>query len=114
MVMMTFQTRLKKSKKPTKPRIRFDLEKLNDPLVMSASRQLQVVDLHLLSRWLDEAADLDSMGTHFNKAVTETAAELHTKQRQKSKLWVTPEITDLYVQIQDLKKERGARRSQRL
>ena len=31
MVMMTFQTRLKNSMKATHPRIRFDLEKLNDP-----------------------------------------------------------------------------------
>ena len=36
MVMMTFQTRLKNSRKSTQPRIRFDLEKLNDPTVMSA------------------------------------------------------------------------------
>ena len=36
MVMMTFQVRLKNSRKPTQPRIRFDLEKLNDPTVMSA------------------------------------------------------------------------------
>ena len=36
MVMMTFQTRLKNSRKPTQPRIRFDLEKLNDPTVMGA------------------------------------------------------------------------------
>ena len=34
-VMMTFQTRLKNSRKPTQPRIRFGLEKLNDPIVMS-------------------------------------------------------------------------------
>ena len=36
MVMMTFQTSLKNSRKPTQPRIRFDLEKLNDATVMSA------------------------------------------------------------------------------
>ena len=30
MVMMTFQTRLKNSRKQTQPRIRFDLEKLNE------------------------------------------------------------------------------------
>ena len=35
-VIMPFQIRLKKSKKPTQPRIRFDLEKLNDPLMMNA------------------------------------------------------------------------------
>ena len=35
MVMMIFQTRLKNSRKPSQPRIRFDLKKLNDPTVMS-------------------------------------------------------------------------------
>ena len=36
MVMMIFQTRLKNSREPTQPIIRFDLEKLNDPTVTSA------------------------------------------------------------------------------
>ena len=36
MVMMTFQKWLKNSRKPTQPEIRFNLEKLNDPTVMSA------------------------------------------------------------------------------
>ena len=40
-VMMTFRTRLKKSRKPTQPRIRFDLEKLNDPTVMSVFQALK-------------------------------------------------------------------------
>ena len=31
MVMMTFQVRLKKTRKPNQPRLRFDLEKLRDP-----------------------------------------------------------------------------------
>ena len=29
--MMTFQVRLKKTRKPNQPRLRFDLEKLRDP-----------------------------------------------------------------------------------
>ena len=41
------------------------------------------------------SCDLDSMVTHFNKTVTETAAELLGKQRQKREPWVTPEILDL-------------------
>ena len=36
MVMKTFQTRLKNARKPSQPRIRFDLKKLNDPTVMRA------------------------------------------------------------------------------
>ena len=52
-------------------------------------------------------ADLDSMVTHFNKAVTDTAAELLGKQRRKRKPWVTPEILDLCDHRLDLEKKRG-------
>ena len=31
LVIMTFQVRLKKARKPNQPRLRFDLEKLRDP-----------------------------------------------------------------------------------
>ena len=80
MVMMTFQTRLKGSRKPTQPRIRFDLEKLNDPTVMSAFQASgRFAPLAML---VDEDVDLDSMVTYFNKAVTDTAAELLGKQRR--------------------------------
>ena len=70
-MVMTFQTRLKNSREP----IRFDLEKLNDPTVIGG-RFAPIATL------VDEDADLDSMATHFNKAVTDTAAELLGKQRR--------------------------------
>ena len=38
-----------------------------------------------LATLVDEDAALDSMVTHFNKAVTDTAAELLGKQRRKRK-----------------------------
>ena len=60
-----------------------------------------------LATLVDEDADLDSMVTHFNKAVTDTAAELLGKQRRKRKPWVTPEILDLCDQRRDLKKKSG-------
>ena len=60
-----------------------------------------------LATLVDEDADLDSMVTHFNKAVTDTAASLLGKQRRKRKPWVTPEILDLCDQRRDLKKKRG-------
>ena len=47
------------------------------------------------------------MVTHFNKAVTDTAAELLGKQRRKRKPLVTPDILDLCDQRRDLKKKRG-------
>ena len=85
MVMMTFQTCLKNSRKPTQPRIRFDLEKLNDPTVMSAFHAAIGGRFASLATLVDEYADLDSIVTHFKKAVTDTAAELHGKQRWKRK-----------------------------
>ena len=45
--------------------------------------------------------------THFNKAVTDTAAEFLGKQRRKRKPCVTLEILDLCDQRRDLKKKRG-------
>ena len=107
MLMMTFQTRLKNPRKPTQSRIRFDLKKLNDPTVMSAFQATIGGRFAPLATLVDKDADLDSMVTHFNKAVTDTAAELLGKQRRKRKPWVTPEILDLCDQRRDLKKRRG-------
>ena len=56
---------------------------------------------------VDEDTDLDSMVTHFNKAVSDSADELLCKQRQTRKPWVTPEILELCDQIRDLKKQRN-------
>ena len=106
-MVMTFQTRLKNSRKPTQARIRFDLEKLNDPTVMSVFQATIGGRFAPLATLVDEDADLDSMATHFSKAVTDTAAELLGKQRQKRKSWVTPEILDLCDQRRELKKKRG-------
>ena len=107
MVMMTFQTRLKNSRKPTQPRIRFDLEKLNDPTVMCAFQANIGGRFAPLATLVDVDADLNSMVIPFNKAVTDTAAELIGKQRRKRKHWVTPENLDLCDQRRDLKKKRG-------
>ena len=70
-MVMTFQTRLKNSRKPTQPRIRFDLEKLNDPTVMSAFQATIGGRFAPFATVVDEDVDLDSMATHFNKAVTQ-------------------------------------------
>ena len=107
MVVMTFQTRLKKSRKPTQQRIMFDLEKLNDPTVMSAFQAFIGVRFAPLAILIDEDADLDSMVNHVNRAVTDTAAEHFGKQRRKRKPWVIPEILHLCDQRRDLRKKRG-------
>ena len=88
---------------------------MNDPTVISAFQATIGSRFAPLATLVDEDADLDSMVTHFNKALTDTAAELLGKQRRKWKSWVTSEILDLCDQRQDLKKkERRASRSQRL
>ena len=87
---------------------RFDLEKLKDPTVMGAFQATILGGRFApLATLVDEGADLDSMVIHFNKAVTDTAAELLGTQRRKKKPWVTPEILDLCDQRRDLKKKRG-------
>ena len=109
-MVMTFQTRLKNSRKPTQPRIRFDLEKLNDPTLMSAFKTTIGGRFAPLATLVDEDADLDPMATHFNKAVTDTAAELLGKQSRQRKSWVTPEILDLCDQRRDLKKREASQK----
>ena len=72
-------TRLQNPRKPTQPRIRFDLEKLNDPTVVNAFQATIGGRFAPLATLVDEDADLDSMVTmvtHCHKAVTDTAAEL--------------------------------------
>ena len=113
MVKLTFQISLKKSRKPTSPKIMFDLENLNDPTMMSPFQASIGGRFAPLATMVDSDADLDSMVTHLNKAVTDTAAELLGKQRRKRKPCVTPEILDLCDQRRDLKKKRQTRRSQR-
>ena len=108
MVMMTFQTRLKNSSQPAQLRIRYDLEKLTDPTVMSAFQATIGGRFAPLATLVDEDADLDSMFTNFNKAVTDTAAELLGKQRRKREPWVTHEILDLCDQRRDLEKNKEA------
>ena len=76
--MLTFQIRLKKSRKTSQPRIRFDLEKLNDPTVRSGFQAPIGGRFAPLATLVDEDADLDSM-----------------------------EILDLCDQKPDLKKKRG-------
>ena len=54
--------------------------KLNDPTMMSAFQATIGGKLAPLATLVNEDADLDSIVTHFNKAITNTAAELLGKQ----------------------------------
>ena len=106
MVMMT-PDRPYEFKETNPAKNQFDLEKLNDPTVMSASQATIGGRFTPLATLVDEDADLDSTVTHFNKAFTDTAAELLGKQCRKRKPWVTPKILDICDHRLDLKKKRG-------
>ena len=50
---------------------------------------------------------MDTMVTHFKKAVTDSAAKRLGKQRRKKKPWVTLELLDLCDKRRNMKKKRG-------
>ena len=50
----------------------------------------------LLTIFSNEDADIDSMITTFNTAMTETARKILGKHRQKKKPWIIAEILDLF------------------
>ena len=82
-----------------------DLRKPAAPTVMSAFHTTIGGRFESLATLVDEHAKIDSVATHFNKAVTDTATELFGKLCRKRKPWVIPESLDLGDQRQDLKEK---------
>ena len=82
---MTFRLRLKKISKPKHTRLKFDLEKLNDPNVLETFQAMIGGKFAPLTIMANEDKDLDSVITTFNTAVTEAASEILGKHRQKKK-----------------------------
>ena len=104
LVMMTFQVRLKKTRKPNQPRLRFDLEKLRDPDVACTFQATIGGKFAPLIGLSDE--DMDTMITTYNTAVTDAASEILGKQRRRKKPWITKDVLDLCDERRDLKKKR--------
>ena len=106
LVMMTFQVRLKKARKPNQPRLRFDLEKLRDPDVACTFQATVSGKFAPLTGLSDEDMDMDTMITTYNTAVTDAAIEILGKERRRKKPWVTKYVLDLCDERRDLKKKR--------
>ena len=104
LVMMTFQVRLKKTRKPNQPRLRFDLEKQRDPDVACTFQATIGTKFATLIGLSDE--DMDTMITTYNTAVTDAASEILGKERRSKKPWVTKDVLDLCDDRRDLKKKR--------
>ena len=103
LVMMTFQVRLKKTRKPNQPRLRFDLEKLRDPDVACTLQATIGGKFAPLIGLSDEDMDMDTMITTYNTAVTDAASEILGKERRRKKPWVTKDVLDLCDERRDLK-----------
>ena len=104
--MITCNVRLKK--KITKPKYttyKFDLEKLKDPSVLETFQAMIGGEFAPLTIMKYEDADMHSLVTTFNTAVTERASEILGKHRQKKKPWVTAEILDLCDRRRELRKK---------
>ena len=106
LVMMTFQVRLKKTRKPNQPRLRFDLEKLRDPDVACTFQATIGGKFAPLIGLSDEDMDMDTMITTDNTAVTDAASEILGQERRRKKPWVTKDVLDLCDERRYLKKER--------
>ena len=106
MLMMTFHLRLKRISKPRRTRLKFDLEKLKDSIVLKTFKTMIGGTFAPLTIMNNEDTDIDSMITTFNTAVTETASENLGKHRQKKKPWITAEILDLCDKRRELRKKR--------
>ena len=112
LVMMTFQVRLKKARKPNQqrlrfnqPRLRFDLEKLRDPDVACTFQATIGGKFAPLIGLSDEDMDMDTMITTYNTAMTDAASEILGKECHRKKPWVTKDVLDLCDKKERLEEE---------
>ena len=85
LVMMTFRVRLKKARKPTQPRLKFDLEKLRDPEVACTFQATIGGKFAPLIGLRDDDMDIDTMITTYNTVVTDASSEILGKERRRKK-----------------------------
>ena len=81
--MMTFQVRLKMTRKPNQSRLRFELEKLTNPDVACTFQATIGGKFASLIGLSDEDKDMDTMITTYNTAVTDAASKILGKERCK-------------------------------
>ena len=103
---MTFRVGLKKARMPNQPRLKFDLEKLRDPVVACTFQATIGGKIAPLIGLRDEDMGINTMITTYNTAVTDAASEILGKERHRKKPWVTKDALDLCDEKRDLKKKR--------
>ena len=91
LLMMTFHNHLKRISKPKHTRLRFDLEKLKGPIVIEFFQPTIGWKFAPLTMLNNEDADMASMITTVNTAMTKTATEnlgKHRQKKRKEKPWL--------------------------
>ena len=91
-LVVTFCLYLERISKPKHTRLKFDLEKLKDPIVLETFKAMTGGKFAPLTNMNNEDTNLDSVTTTFNTAVTETASEILGKHRQKKKTWLLQKL----------------------
>ncbi|GFO32910.1 endonuclease-reverse transcriptase [Plakobranchus ocellatus] len=104
---MTFALRLKKNKKQGNIRIKFDVDKLKDPNILTTF-QANIGGRFAPLLALDNEQDLtpDDLAEIFNETLSEEASKLLSKPRVKKKKWMTDETLALCDQCRSLKKRK--------
>ena len=85
LLMMAFHLHLKRISKPKHTRLKFDLEKLKDPIVLETFQAMIGGKFAPLTIMNSEDIEMDTMITTFNTAVIETANEILGKHHKKNK-----------------------------
>ncbi|WP_353817088.1 endonuclease/exonuclease/phosphatase family protein [Acinetobacter baumannii] len=107
LVMMSFRLHLKRVNTAKCTRLKFDLDKLQDPEVakiFQATIGGKFAPLLILGAG---EVDVNTMTNTFNSAVTDAATEILGKHRPKKKPWITPELLDLCDKRRELKKKKN-------
>ncbi|XP_068734478.1 uncharacterized protein [Montipora capricornis] len=105
LVMTTFRLKLRRMAKPQYTRLKFDLEKLQDPLVADQFRASIGGKFGPLLLFGNDS-DLESNIETFENATIETANEILGKKTSKKKAWVTSEVLSLCDKRRDLKEKK--------
>jgi hypothetical protein len=105
LVMMTFKLKLRRMTKPQYTRLKFDLEKLHDPLIAEEFKATIGGKFGPLLIY-DENSDLESNIKTFEEATIQTATEILGKKKTMKKPWITNEIFNLCDKRRELKEKK--------
>ncbi len=109
LVLMNLKLRLKKLRKQEQTRIRFDLDKLNDPNIHESFQAKIGGKFAPLIINFENETDINKITSTMNTIITETAEEVLGKKKSTKKPWVTDELLSLCDKRKELKNKKSKR-----